>query len=130
MELSPILNLPATHEKVEQAAVKLGDLLREHPRYQTYMQSIANLQHDPRVKELSLKLQTTRNAVYGGKNTPELSGELQRVELELEDLPAIQTYRAAEEDARDLLSAVNTLLSETLKIDFAANAKRGCGCGG
>ena len=130
MELSPILNLPATHEKVEQAAVNLGDLLREHSIYQIYMQSIVDLQNDPRVKELSLKLHTTRNAAYGGKNSPELLSELQRLELELEELPLIQAYRAAEKDTRDFLGAVNTLLSETLKIDFAANAKRGCGCGG
>ena len=130
MEVLPILNLPTTHEKVEQAAVKLGDLIRELPLYQSYMQSIMDLQSDPRVKELSLKIQTNRNAVYGGKNTPELSAELQRIELELETLPAIQAYRAAEKDARDLLSAVNALLSEILKVDFAANAKRGCGCGG
>ncbi len=130
MEVLPILNLPTTHEKVEQAAVKLGDLIRELPLYQSYMQSIMDLQSDPRVKELSLKIQTNRNAVYGGKNTPELSAELQRIELELETLPAIQAYRAAEKDARDLLSAVNALLSAALKVDFAANAKRGCGCGG
>ena len=55
MEVLPILNLPATHEKVEQAAVKLGDLIRELPLYQSYMQSIMDLQSDPRVKELSLK---------------------------------------------------------------------------
>ena len=115
---------------MEQAAVKLGDLIRELPLYQSYMQSIMDLQSDPRVKELSLKIQTNRNAVYGGKNTPELSAELQRIELELETLPAIQAYRAAEKDARDLLSTVNALLSAALKVDFAANAKRGCGCGG
>ena len=130
MDISPILNLPTTHEKMEQASVNLGDLLREHPLYQTYMQSIVNLQHDPRVKELSLKLHTTRNAAYGGKSTPELLSELQRLELELQDLPLIQAYRAAEKDARDFLGAVNTLLSDAIKLDFAANAKRGCGCGG
>jgi len=130
MEVLPILNLPTTHEVVAQAAVKLGDLLREHPRYQNYMQSIMNLQSDSRVKELSLKLQQTRNVVYSGKGNPELTAELQRLELELEELPTIQAYRATEKDARDLLSTVNTLLSEALKVDFAANAKRGCGCGG
>jgi cell fate (sporulation/competence/biofilm development) regulator YlbF (YheA/YmcA/DUF963 family) len=129
MEVLPVLNLPTTHEQVEQSAVKLGDLIRELPHYQAYMQSIVSLQSDPRVKELSLKLQTTRNAVYGGKSTPELSAKLQRIELELEDLPVIQVYRAAEKDARDLLIAVNALLSAALKVDFAANAKRGCGCG-
>ena len=130
MEVLPVLNLPTTHEAVEQTAVKLGDLLREHPQYQAYMQSIVALQNDPRVKELSLKLQQTRNAVYSSKGKSDLSAELKRIELELEELPVIQTYRAAEKDARDLLVAVNALLSEALKVDFAANAKRGCGCGG
>lgn len=130
MEPLTVLNLPTTHEAVEQTAVKLGDLLREHPQYQTYMQSITNLQNDPRVKELSLKLQQTRSAVYNSKNKSDLSAELQRIELELEEMPVIKTYRAAEDNARALLVAVNALLSDALKIDFAANAKRGCGCGG
>jgi len=130
MEVLPVLNLPTTHEAVVQAAVKLGDILREYPQYQAYMQSIVALQNDPRVKELSLKLQQTRNAVYGGKSKSDLSAELQRIELELEALPIIQTYRAAEKDARELLVAVNALLSEALKVDFASNAKRDCGCGG
>jgi len=129
MEVLPILNLPTTSEKVEHAAVKLGELLRELPLFQTYMQSIVALQSDARVKELSLNIQQTRNAVYG-KNHPEQAGELQRLELELEDLPVINAYHAAEKDVRDLLSAVNALLSNALKVDFAANAKRGCGCGG
>ena len=130
MNVVPMLNLSATHAKVEQAATKLGDLIRELPLYQSYMQSITDLQSDLRVKELSLKLQTSRNTVHGGKNNPELSAELQHLNLELEALPAVQAFRAAEKDARDLLSAVNALLSESLKVDFAANAKRGCGCGG
>jgi len=130
MNVLPILNLPATHEKVEQAATKLGDLLNENPLYQIYKHSILDLEKDPQVRDLSMQIQTKRNAAYGGKGNPELSAELQRLNLELEALPAIRAYRAAEKDARHLLSAVNVLLSESLKVDFAANAKRGCGCGG
>jgi len=55
---------------------------------------------------------------------------LKRLNQALETLPSILSYRAAEKDVRVFLSAVNALLSETLKVDFAANAKRGCGCGG
>jgi cell fate (sporulation/competence/biofilm development) regulator YlbF (YheA/YmcA/DUF963 family) len=130
MEVLPVLNLQATHEKVEQAATKLGGLLHEHPLYQAYKQSITDLEQDAQVRKLSMKIQKQRNALYGGKRNPELAAELQRLELELKDAPAIQAYRAAERDVRSLLRAINALLSETLKVDFAANAKRGCGCGG
>ena len=130
MEVLPILNLPTTHQQLDQTAAHLGDLLREHPLYQTYMQAIKDLEKDPQVHDLSVQTQIKRNALYGGKGNPELTAELERLNLELEALPAVQNYRAAEKGARDLLSAVNVLLSESLKVDFAANAKRGCGCGG
>lgn len=129
MEVLPVINLPSTHEAVIQAATKLGSLLCEQPLYQAYMQSIINLQNDSKVKDLSFQIQKARNAFYSSKK-PEAQAELQRLNLELEDLPVIKTYRAAENQARALLSAVNAMISESLKIDFAANAKRGCGCGG
>ncbi len=129
MQVSPILNLPTTHEKVGQAAIKLGDLLREHPLYQAYMRSLMDLEKDPQVLELSTQIQTKRSTP-NGKSNAELSAELQRLNLELEALPAVQAYRAAENDVRSFLRAVNALLSQSLKVDFAANAKRGCGCGG
>ena len=130
MNALPILNLPAAQEKVEQAATQLGNLLNENPLYQAFKRSIVDLQKDPQVSYLSSQIQMKRNSAHSGKGDPELSAELQRLNLELEALPAVQDYRAAEKDARDLLSAVNVLLSESLKVDFAANAKRGCGCGG
>lgn len=132
MDVPLILNLPTTHEKVAQAAVKLGDLLREHPLYQAYMRSIMDLEKDPQVRDLSMQIQAKRNALYGGNGgpSPALSAELQRLNHDLEAAPAVQAYRAAENDVRPFLQAANALLSETLKVDFAANAKRGCGCGG
>ena len=130
MEVLPLLNLPNTHEKIEQTAVILGDLLREHPLYQTYMRSIMDLESDMQVRDLSLNIQAKQNAFNGGRGNAELADELKHLNQELEALPIIQSYHAAETDARALLNAVNTVLSETLKVDFVANAKRGCGCGG
>ncbi len=130
MQVSPILNLPTTHEKVEQAAIKLGDLLREQPLYQTYMQAIMDLQKDAQARDLSTQIQMKHNSLHGGKGDPEIAAELQRLSLELEALPAVQSYRAAENEVRALFSAVNELLSQSLRVDFVTNAKRGCGCGG
>ncbi len=130
MQVLPVLDLPRTHEKVEQAATILGNLLSEHPLYQAYRHAITDLEQDTRVQELSMQIQQRRNALYHGKRDPELVADLQRLELELEDLPATRAYRTAERDVRSFLSAVNALLSEALKLDFAANAKRGCSCGG
>ena len=94
MQVQPILDLPSTHEKVEQAAVNLGDRIRQHPLYQEYMQAIMDLEKDSRVPELSFQIQAKRNAVYNGKDNPDLNAELQRLELELEALPSIQAYRS------------------------------------
>ena len=130
MEVLPILNLPYMHQQLDQAAAHLGDLLREYPLYQTYLQAIKDLEKDPQVRDLSIQIQTKRNALYGGKGNPELTAELERLNLELEALPAINEYRAAEADVRPFFHAVNDLLSQALHVDFASNAKRGCGCGG
>ena len=130
MEVSPILNLPAAQGKVDQAAAQLGDLLREHPLYQTYMQAIMDLEKDAQVRDLSAQIQAKRNSLHGGKSNPGIDAELQRLNLELETLPAVQSYRAAESQVRALFSAINELLSQSLRVDFVTNAKRGCGCGG
>ena len=130
MEVLPVLNLPTTHEEIEQIAMKLGDLLREHPIYQAFMRSISDLESDTQVSDLSSKIHTQENALISERGNAELADELKRLNQALETLPSILSYRAAEKDVRVFLSAVNALLSETLKVDFAANAKRGCGCGG
>ncbi len=130
MDVLPILNLPAAHENVDKAAAQLGDLLREQPLYQTYLQAIMDLEKDPQVLDLSTQIQMKRNSLHGGRGDPELSAELQRLSLELEALSAVRTYRAAESEVRALFNAVNELLSQSLRVDFVANAKRGCGCGG
>ena len=130
MDVPPILDLAPVHEKIDQAAIKLGDLLREHPLYQSYLRAVMDLEKDPQARDLSTQIQTKRNSLHGGKSNPELVAELQRLELELEAVPVVQAYRAAESTVRPFFHAVDASLSEALKVDFAVNAKRGCGCGG
>ncbi len=131
MEELPVANIPAnTHEKIEEAAGKLGNLLSKHPLYQSYMQAVLNLKHDPRVVDLSSELHIKRNALYGwdGGNL-ELEAQVQQINNELEALPTTQAYRTAESAVRPLFDAVNIIMSESLGVDFAANSKRGCSCG-
>ena len=119
MEVLPVLNLSTANQEVEQTAAALGKLLSAQPAYQRLIQAITEVQKNPQVRELSSKMQTSRNPA-----------DSQRLNQELEALPAIQEYRAAESAARQLFHAVNTLISASIQADFAANAKRGCGCGG
>lgn len=119
MDVLPVLNLSTVNQEVEQTAAALGKLLSAQPAYQRLIQAIIEVQKNPQVRELSSKIQTSRNPA-----------DFQRLNQELEALPAIQEYRVAESAARQLFQAVNALLSASLKVDFAANARRGCGCGG
>ncbi len=130
MEELPVLNMPSTHEKIEGAAVKLGKLLSNHPFYRSYMEAVSNLKHDPHVVELSSQLHAKRNALYtwDGGNL-ELAAEVKQIDSELEALPAIQAFRTAESALCPLFDSVNIIMSESLGVDFAANSKRGCGCG-
>lgn len=119
MDVLPVFNVATVNQAVEQAAVALGTLLSEEPAHQRFLQALADAQKNPQVRTLSGKLQTTRNAA-----------DSQRLNQELEALPVMQEYRSAEDAIRELFGAVNALLSDAIQADFAANAKRGCGCGG
>ena len=64
-------------------------------------------------------------AGYGDQNA------LQDLYQQLEALPAVQAYRAAERALAGLLQAVDEAISTTACVEFAVNAVRsGCGCGG
>lgn len=119
MEALPVFNLSTVNQEVEKAAAALGKLLSEQPSHKRFIQAIADAQKNPQVRDLSSEIHTTRG-----------TADLERLNQELEALPIIQEYRAAESATRQLFHAINALLSESLKADFASNAKRGCGCGG
>ncbi len=128
MEIAPILSLPATHKKVEQTAIRLGDALREEPRYQRLLEAIFALQEDPEVRRLALEMESTRREIYSSTGSQQKLDEFHQLEAALEARPSIRAYHAAEAEVRDLCRAVNEGMGKRLGIAFAANIQRGCGC--
>jgi len=128
VEIAPLLTLPAAHKKVEQAAIHLGDALREEPRYQRLLHAIFDLQEDAEVRHLALAMEAARREVYGGAGSQQKLEEFHQLEAALEALPSILAYHRAEEQVRALCREVNRGLEERLGIPFAANVQRGCGC--
>ena len=70
MKMLTILNLPATLEKVREAALKFGDQLRVHPHYQRLIQAITTLEKDTQVCDLFMQILTKHNTRSGRKGAP------------------------------------------------------------
>ena len=51
-----------------------------------------------------------------------------QLQTELEALPVVVSLRQAELGMREILTAVDDIISQAAGVPFAANAKRGC-CG-
>jgi len=54
---------------------------------------------------------------------------LEDLERDLLTLAPMQVYTTAENALRELLVAVDAVISAAAGVPFAANARRGCGCG-
>ncbi|RME43348.1 MAG: YlbF family regulator, partial [Chloroflexi bacterium] len=54
--------------------------------------------------------------------------ELERLREAINTQPAVIAYRQAEADLAELCHQVNHVISHSLGLDFAANARRSC-CG-
>lgn len=132
--MSSLLNpvSPTTQIEPFDAAQTLGVLLKETPEYKAFIQAQKALNSDPISHELSLEYLKHLDA---SRKDQDLDGthaaELTRLELEMEDLPVIQEYRQSAREIRDLLQAVDKIISQEAGLDFAINAQHGgCACGG
>ncbi len=125
--------LPMTGDaKVVQAAQALGSLLAETPEYQAFLQALKDINHDLEVQKLSAQIREHDNAIQWGRgDVLEHQAELNTLQMQLESLPIVQTYHAAEQAFIRLCHEIDAAISETAGVPFAPHARKsGCGCGG
>lgn len=114
----------AQTDGISRQAEHLAELLLQTPEYQEFVRLANEVNALPRVQELLLQIRRSSSAYagYGDQNA------LQDLYQQLEALPAVQAYRAAERALAGLLQAVDEAISTTACVEFAVNAVRsGCG---
>lgn len=109
--------------ELEARADRLAVLLAETPEYQEFARLGNQVNADPGVRQILLEVRK-QNMLYADPQGP----TLQALYDDLEALPIVQTYRAAERAAQNLFRLVDDSISEAAGVAFAPNAVRsGCG---
>lgn len=126
LQLTPVKTDPV------QAAQILGYLLRQTPEYETFLKALKVIKADPTIQKLSAEMRAHKIALQWGRDADgQHTIELTRIELEMEDLPAVKEYHRAEKEVSLMFRAVDEIISQEAGMPFAVNAQRsGCACGG
>lgn len=109
--------------EIDQISDQLAMLLTQAPEYQEFIRLAQLINLDPDVKRISTEIrkQQMYNAEKEGKSEEVL-------QTELENLPAVQAYRKAENAVKDLFRSVDEVISAAAGVEFAPNALHsGCG---
>jgi cell fate (sporulation/competence/biofilm development) regulator YlbF (YheA/YmcA/DUF963 family) len=122
---------PAANQAVaRQAARSLGNLLRQTPTYQAFLDLLKAVNTDPTVQQLAMQMRAHQEALQMGRDVEQHITELERVDAQVKALPIVQEYRQAEAAVRRLFQAVDEIISQEAGVAFAENARRsGCSCG-
>lgn len=125
--INPFLERTHTGDAFE-AARALGKLLSETPEYRAFLEALKAINNDLEVQKLAAQMRACQSALQWGRDVLKNSAELERLEKEMEALPAMQTYRQIEQSILQLFRDVDVAISTFAEVEFAANAKRSC-CG-
>jgi cell fate (sporulation/competence/biofilm development) regulator YlbF (YheA/YmcA/DUF963 family) len=128
----PGMTSPTIHIDPFQAAQLLGKVLSETPEFRAFFAASKAVYNDATIQKLSAEMRSHQTALHWGRDPDGVhTAELTRLELELEDLQAMQEYRATEKEVSALFQAVDKIISQEAGVDFAVNAQHtGCSCSG
>jgi cell fate (sporulation/competence/biofilm development) regulator YlbF (YheA/YmcA/DUF963 family) len=122
MELNPATDIETTVWEVTYA---LAEALDETAFCRDFIQAMDAASHDPEVKQLLRAIYNEQETGFSaGKSGPTLA----QLRAELEMLPVVVSLRQAERGLRELLTAIDEIISQAAGVPFAANARRSC-CG-
>lgn len=120
---------PLRRAAVRESARSLAETLKETVQFQALQKAARAINHDDEVQNLLEQMQTHRTALHQGLGSRiEHLAAGRRLQAELDGQDSVRTYRQAERAVRELLQAVDAVVSEAAGVDFAANATRSC-CG-
>ncbi|MBE7470885.1 MAG: YlbF family regulator [Anaerolineales bacterium] len=122
MELKTATNLA---ESITDTTHALVEALDEMPICRAFIQAMDLANHDPEVQRLLRAIYEAQGAGFSARKSGPTLAQLQ---TELEALPVVVSLRQAERGMREILTAVDDIISQVAGVPFAANAKRSC-CG-
>ncbi|HOT91916.1 MAG TPA: YlbF family regulator [Anaerolineae bacterium] len=125
MMTQPVTNLPASLTAASDALVTA---LRTLPEFGAYQEASARAYADADIQQRISAIQELQNQLFINWSAEE-EERLEGLEHDLLALPPMQTYATAECALREALVAVDAVISAAAGVPFAANARRGCGCG-
>lgn len=110
---------------VPEAVQSLAAVLRGTPEFQALQVAARRLNHDEVVQDLLRELDVHQSALQHGDSAAH-STALAQLRTELEAHPTMQAYRQADQAARALFQAVDSVVSAAAGVEFAGNAQRSC----
>lgn len=120
---------PVPKAVVRESARSLAETLMDMPEFQALQEAARASNHDEEVQRLLQETQTHRTALRQGLGSRmDHLAAGRRLQAELDGQDSVRTYRQAEQVVRELLQAVDAVVSEAAGVDFSANATRSC-CG-
>ena len=109
--------------EIDQSTEQLANLLAQTPEYQDFFQLAQSINLDPEVKRITREIRSRQMVYANGEEKT-----LETLQTELESLPAVRAYRAAEAAVRNLFRSVDQVISAAAGVEFGANAKpKACG---
>lgn len=118
-----------TRDTMRQAIQSLAMAMEDTAEFQAFQEANLMIVKDDAVQNLLRQADVHRVALQWGQgDEAEHMAALQHLQASLESYASVQAYRHAEQAMKRLCRAVDTVISETAGVNFAANAKRSC-CG-
>lgn len=117
---------------LRQAARELGRIIRNSPELAEYHAASSAYRQDRALTGMIRRFDSLRRefqmAQYRGTATPEMIGELRRLQADISGHPASVRYATAETEARRVVQEANRVISEILGVDFGAVVRAGACC--
>ncbi|HNT53429.1 MAG TPA: YlbF family regulator [Anaerolineaceae bacterium] len=114
---------PNDNPQIRQTAERLAVLLKQTEEYQEFVRLASLVNLDPDVRRILLELRQ-QQMMYANPTRD----TIESLQAELETLPAVQAYRAAEAAVKTLFHSVDRAIGAAAGVEFAPNALRsGCG---
>lgn len=118
---SPPLSLTAV-------SATLAATLRARPEFASFQEAAARARADDRVQQHIAAMHKLQDRLMTHWSAED-EERLEDLERDMLTLPPMQAYTTAENALREMLTAVDAVISAAAGVPFAANARRGCGCG-
>lgn len=115
----------APEARVFLALGELAGVIKKQPEYASLVEHYQTMRSDSEAQQMLRELQAWQRRGVLPEDEEDFQGRLE----EFYARPSVTDYYTAESALKDLLKQVDTTISDTAGIDFAANARRSC-CGG